>query len=74
VRGATPPGSDSDDLSKLRYVTVLLRLLVDGSGKVIRGELVAVDGEPGERFTGLAGLNRTLRGWLSRQPEAVSGK
>jgi hypothetical protein len=54
-------------LAEKRYVTVILRLLLDRRGRLINGELVDVESTLEDRFIGWRGLTRAVRGWLTRQ-------
>ena len=56
-----------DKLADKRYVTVVLRLLMDRRGRLVRGEVVDAQGEPGGRFVGWRGLIRAVRAWLTSQ-------
>jgi len=62
-----PASPDGETLSKTRYVTVLLRLLVDQRGRVIHGEVVDVEGRTAANFTGWRGLTRAVRARLGHR-------
>lgn len=47
-----------------RYVTVVLRFVLDRGGRIDHGEIVDVDGTVHSRFSGWHGLVRALRTWL----------
>ena len=54
-----------DRLSERRQVTVVLRLLLDPSGRLIRGEVVDATGTPRSRFSGWRGLTSAVRAALA---------
>jgi hypothetical protein len=47
-----------------RYVTVIVRLLIDRRGKVLNGELATLDGGRISFFMGWSGLLRSLHAYL----------
>jgi hypothetical protein len=49
----------------VRYVTVILRLVLDRRGRLDYGELMGLDATPVRRFRGWRGLHRALRQWLA---------
>ena len=63
----SPPAS-GEQLADLRNVTVLLRLVVDPTGKLVHGELVNLDGESRGRFLSWDRLLELLAAHL--QPDA----
>lgn len=54
-------------LADARYVTIILRLLLDPQGELIQGEILGAEGEPEERFSGWQGLTGRLRRLLASQ-------
>jgi hypothetical protein len=64
VRGSVVPIASE-------YVTVILRLVLDHSGRVLRGELVDVERGSQGRFVGRLGLARALRAWLASRTARV---
>jgi hypothetical protein len=55
-----------------RYVTVIVRLLVDRRGKLIGGELANVDGPISQsRFAGWPGLREKIEYYLSLKSEGA---
>jgi len=62
-------GQDTSNLSDRRYVTVVLRLLLDKRGRLIHGELVDTAGALQERFVGWRGLLRAVKTWLMQQEQ-----
>jgi hypothetical protein len=67
MRVASAMSEDTD----LRYVTVLLRLLVTGSGQLIQGEVVSLDQRSLGHFRRWQEAVRVIRSWLTH-PEAGS--
>jgi len=59
---STPP--DRDLSSERRYVTVVVRLLVDGRGRLLHGEFVDVEGLVQGRFAHWRDFNRAVQSWL----------
>lgn len=61
-------------LAEQRYVTVMLRLLVDRRGRRVRGEVVDVQQfQTPRRFVGWRGLSRALRALLAVEPHDRRG-
>jgi hypothetical protein len=58
-----------EELDEKRYITAILRLLLDVSGELVHGELADVEGRPGKRFVGWEGLIGAVRAW-TREREA----
>lgn len=56
------------NLSEKRYVTVVVRIVIDRREQLVRGEIVDVDGIGQGRFAGWRGLIRTMRDYLTKQP------
>jgi hypothetical protein len=52
-----------------RSVTLILRLVLDGRGRLEYGEAVDTEARSQGRFVGWRGLTRTVRAWLARQEE-----
>lgn len=50
-----------EDLGETRYVTLILRLLLDEKGRVLNGELADINGDLIRRFAGSDGLASGLR-------------
>jgi hypothetical protein len=61
-----PGGLGAEVLSAKRYITVLLRILVDPRGRVLQGELEDVSHPAPHRFRGRRGLLQALRTVLAR--------
>jgi hypothetical protein len=57
-------------LVEKRAVTLILRLVLDGQGRLQYGEAVDTEARSQGRFVGWRGLSRTLRAWLARQERA----
>lgn len=57
-------------LEDRRYVTLILRLVLDGGGRLIQGELVDTTDTRRERFIGASGLNQSVATWLRHQEQA----
>ena len=53
-----------DPVGAQQYVTVVLRLVVAASGRLLRGELVDVEAGTQGWFHGWRGMNQSLRSWL----------
>ena len=62
---STPP--DRDLSSERRYVTVVVRLLVDGRGRLLHGEFVDVEGLVQGRFAHWRDFNRAVQSWLGER-------
>ena len=58
-----------NQLSAKRHVTVILRLVVDGQGRLEHGEVVDTEARLQGRFVDWRGLIRTMREWLAQQEE-----
>ncbi len=61
------PSSDELSLGDRRYVTLVLRLVVDGIGHLKHGEVVDVEGHSRGRFASWRGLARVLAAELAAQ-------
>ena len=55
-------------LAEKRYVTVVVRLLIDQRQRLVYGEVVNAAGESGGWFAGWRGLIRTTRDYLTKHP------
>lgn len=60
---------DETALSEPRYLSFVLRLVVDKDGRLLRGEIVDVSGRQRVPFGTWHGLFRQLRAWLNRPEE-----
>ena len=58
-----------DSLAAHRYVSLMLRILIDKSGTVESGSLVDLEGRSIVRFIGWDGLTTRLRDWVHRYAE-----
>lgn len=57
-----PP--DGDSLARRHHTVVVLRLVLDGSGRLSHGEVVDASGRIRGRFGDWEAMVRVLRGWL----------
>ena len=63
-----PPQSPAENhLADRRYVSVVLRLVLDQHGQLLHGELVGDTTSRPAPFSGWRGLTRALQAWLTRQ-------
>jgi hypothetical protein len=62
--------TDDTALKDREYVTLVLRLMLDGEGNLIQGELVDTKGTRNEWFIGASGLNQAVAAWLKHQAHA----
>jgi hypothetical protein len=62
-----PPAENH--LADRRYVSVVLRLVLDQHGQMIHGELVGDANTPPARFSGWRGLTRAVQVWLTRHAQ-----
>jgi hypothetical protein len=67
-----------DPLADRRVVALVLRVVIDGQGRVLHGEVVEATANRTQRFAGWAGLIAAVREALSRsasaaQPEGPEG-
>jgi hypothetical protein len=53
-----------DELGRRRLVTVVLRLVLDRDGLVVRGEILDNSSRPSGRFAGWDRLVPALRAWV----------
>jgi len=56
--------SDGDSLAQRHHSVVVLRLVLDGSGRLSHGEVVDASGRVRGRFGDWEAMVRVLRGWL----------
>ena len=68
-----PQSPAENHLADRRYVSVVLRLVLDQHGQMIHGEVVGDTTTRPARFSGWRGLTRAVRVWLARheQDDAV---
>lgn len=66
--GAGDTGDAGDQLSDKRYVTIMLRLVLDRANRLVQGEFVDLNGQLLGRFASCTGLANALRQWLSAPP------
>jgi hypothetical protein len=57
-----------EELDEKRYITAILRLLLNESGELVHGELADVEGRPNKRFVGWEGLMAAVRAWAREHP------
>jgi hypothetical protein len=62
-----PLPSSGNRLAEKRYLTVILRLVVDQRGQLVQGEVVDLQARILGRFAGWKGLTCTVRAWLETQ-------
>ena len=55
----------ADGLKDKRYVTAILRLLIDARGDLVHGEVTELDGVSTKRFIGWVDLVPTIKRWLA---------
>lgn len=68
VWGAPVAGAaNSNRLAGRRYVTVIVRLLIDQRGQLVHGEVLDVEGRIQARFVKWGSLARAMRSWLASQ-------
>ena len=65
-----PHLADDTTLADRYYVTLILRLTLDRSGRLIQGELVDTTDTLQKRFLGASGLNQAVAAWLEQQEQA----
>ena len=58
---------NGNHLADKRYITVVLRMVVDERGRLLHGELIDVEGVQQQRFKGWRGLVEAVRSWLSSE-------
>jgi hypothetical protein len=59
-------------LADQRYVTLILRLVLDRDGRLIRGEVGGTEGGRWVRFARPTGLRSAVESWLHQESEAHS--
>jgi len=65
-----PPAAVDEVLANKRYVTLILRLMLNHDGQLIQGELVDTTDTVLGRFVGVAGLNQAVQDWLTGHEHA----
>jgi hypothetical protein len=65
-----PYTPENPTLADRHYVTLILRLTLDRSGRLIQGELATTTDARQEHFSGSAGLHRAVEAWLTQQEQA----
>lgn len=58
--------SVEEQLSAKRYVTLVLRLLVNGKGQLVQGEVVTLEAQSLSRFTKWRELTQAVRAAIPR--------
>lgn len=56
---------NGNHLADKRYITVVLRLVLDERGQLLHGELIDVEGVLQQRFKGWRGLAQAMRIWFT---------
>jgi len=64
--------SDEAPLAKSTYVALVLRLLLDEQGRLIRGELVEDNKAGLWKFVGWTGLINGLQAWFAEQERKMT--
>jgi hypothetical protein len=59
------PVPSTEELTGAFYLTLIVRLLVDQDGRVLRGELTDAEGTMLKRFSGEEGLYEAIRSYLA---------
>jgi len=59
------PATPMEELKGTRYLTIIVRLLMDARGEPVQGELASVDGNTQVRFVGRDGLFQALNDYLT---------
>lgn len=67
-----PHPADDSTLANRHYVTLILRLALDQTGRLLQGELVDTTDTSQKRFLGLTGLNQAMEAWLQQQEQSVA--
>ena len=62
-----PTSPNGNHLADKRYITVVLRLVLDEHGRLTHGQLVDVANGRKRRFIGWRGLVQAVRNWLTSQ-------
>jgi hypothetical protein len=68
-----PHSADDMTLAKRHYVTLVLRLTLDGTGRLLQGELVDTTDRHEKPFLGLAGLHQAVDTWFQQQEQPAAG-
>lgn len=61
---------DDITLTSRHYVTLILRLTLDQTGRLLQGELVDTTESLRTRFIGTTGLHQAVERWLAQQEQA----
>ena len=61
-----------DDLKNRTYLSLIVRLTLDQSGRLIQGELLNTTDTLRQRFTTLSELNKAVAAWLRQQEQTAS--
>ena len=64
-----PQSPAENHLADRRYVSVVLRLVLDQHGQMIHGEVVGDVNTRPDRFSGWHGLTPALQAWLTRHEQ-----
>jgi hypothetical protein len=64
------PASPDDRLADQQYVTVILRLVLDRHGSLVRGEVGGTEDGSWVRFGTSSGLLEAVERWLLQQQRA----
>jgi hypothetical protein len=64
-----PQPPTENHLADRRYVSVVLRLVLDRHGQMIHGEVVGDANTRPARFSGWRGLTRALQAWLTHHEQ-----
>ena len=64
-----PQSPAENHLVDRRYVSVVLRLVLDEHGQMIHGEVVGDADTRPARFSGWRGLTRAMQAWLTRHAQ-----
>jgi hypothetical protein len=59
--------SEHSTLADRHYVTLILRLTLDRTGRLIQGDLADTVDSRQEHFLGRAGLHEAVEAWLQQQ-------
>jgi len=62
-----------EDLKGTRYLTIIVRLLLDSRGTLLQGELADVDGSTQVRFVGQDGLFEAIRSYVTGGADPPTG-
>jgi hypothetical protein len=66
-----PQSPAENHLADRRYVSVVLRLVLDEHGQMIHGELVGDVNTRPARFSGWRGLTRALQAWIRHEQDGA---